>query len=130
MTKQGRILPARRPRAADDDESLLIRSAESLGRMIGSLQRQLDGASRMLGVAANGSRATAPESAGHERARRAGGSARTAARARKGAGSAATAKRSGATATPSAATKKTSKSAAANKTATTRRPAARKKAHK
>ena len=25
-----------------DDESLLLRSAESLGRMIGSLQRQLD----------------------------------------------------------------------------------------
>ena len=25
-----------------DDESLLVRSAESLGRMIGSLQRQLD----------------------------------------------------------------------------------------
>jgi hypothetical protein len=27
-----------------DDESLLLRSAESLGRMIGSLQRQLDAA--------------------------------------------------------------------------------------
>jgi hypothetical protein len=29
-----------------EDESLLIRSAESLGRMIGSLQRQLDVATR------------------------------------------------------------------------------------
>jgi hypothetical protein len=28
------------------DDSLLIRSAESLGRMIGALQRQLDGASK------------------------------------------------------------------------------------
>jgi hypothetical protein len=31
-----------RDRPRDDDESLLLRSAESLGRMIGSLQRQLD----------------------------------------------------------------------------------------
>ena len=39
MAKQGKILPARRPRG---EESLLLRSAESLGRVIGSLQRQLD----------------------------------------------------------------------------------------
>jgi len=32
-----------------DDESLLLRSAESLGRMIGSLQRQLDVATGRLG---------------------------------------------------------------------------------
>ena len=31
-----------------EDESLLLRSAESLGRMIGSLQRQLDVATRRL----------------------------------------------------------------------------------
>jgi hypothetical protein len=31
-----------------DNESLLLRSAESLGRMIGSLQRQLDVATRRL----------------------------------------------------------------------------------
>jgi hypothetical protein len=31
-----------------EDESLLLRSAESLGRMIGSLQRQLDLATRRL----------------------------------------------------------------------------------
>ena len=31
-----------------DDESLLLRSAESLGRMIGSLQRQLDVATGRL----------------------------------------------------------------------------------
>jgi len=45
MAKQGRILPARRPR---HEESLLLRSAESLGRMIGSLQRQLDDAAKKL----------------------------------------------------------------------------------
>jgi len=31
-----------------EDESLLLRSAESLGRMIGSLQRQLDVATRRI----------------------------------------------------------------------------------
>ena len=38
-----------------DDESLLLRSAESLGRMIGSLQRQLDIATgRIAGTKKNG----------------------------------------------------------------------------
>lgn len=40
MPKPDRLLPARKRR---DDESLLIRSAESVGRMIGLLQRQLSG---------------------------------------------------------------------------------------
>jgi hypothetical protein len=43
MAKRSKTLPARK---RDDDDSLLLRSAESLGRMIGSLQRQLDGASK------------------------------------------------------------------------------------
>ena len=39
-----------------DNESLLLRSAESLGRMIGSLQRQLDVATgRLTGGKPNGS---------------------------------------------------------------------------
>ena len=39
-----------------DDESLLLRSAESLGRMIGSLQRQLDVATgRLASAKPNGS---------------------------------------------------------------------------
>ena len=39
-----------------DNESLLLRSAESLGRMIGSLQRQLDVATgRLTGDKPNGS---------------------------------------------------------------------------
>ena len=45
MARQRKTLPARRQQATDD--SLLIRSAESLGRMIGSLQRQLDAARRL-----------------------------------------------------------------------------------
>jgi hypothetical protein len=47
MTKHGNRLPLRRQRDGGED-ALLIRSAESLGRMIGSLQRELDGASRKL----------------------------------------------------------------------------------
>jgi hypothetical protein len=49
MARQRKTLPARRQQANDD--SLLIRSAESLGRMIGSLQRQLDAARRLTGSA-------------------------------------------------------------------------------
>ena len=44
MAKQRKVLPARRPRNAE--ASLLLRSAESLGRVIGTLQRQLDGNTR------------------------------------------------------------------------------------
>ena len=47
MARQQKKLPTRRRNAAD--ESLLIRSAESLGRVIGSLQRQLDAARRLVG---------------------------------------------------------------------------------
>jgi len=50
MARQQKKLPARRRNALD--ESLLIRSAESLGRVIGSLQRQLDAARRLVGPAA------------------------------------------------------------------------------
>ena len=44
-----KAIPARPTRdRTRDDESLLLRSAESLGRMIGSLQRQLDVATGRL----------------------------------------------------------------------------------
>jgi len=46
MAKQSKTLPARRKNGIGDD-SLLIRSAESIGRMIGSLQRQLDAARQL-----------------------------------------------------------------------------------
>src|SRR5690349_1115605 len=53
MAKQGKVLPARRSRERSaDDDSILLRSAETIGRVIGSLQRQLDGArSRLSGFA-------------------------------------------------------------------------------
>jgi hypothetical protein len=61
MARQRKTLPARRRNAMDD--SLLIRSAESLGRVIGSLQRQLDAArqvvnTRQVGMKADTTRAT------------------------------------------------------------------------
>ena len=50
MARQSKVLPARKPRdRSRDDDSLLLRSAESLGRVIGALQRQLDSATRRLG---------------------------------------------------------------------------------
>jgi len=49
MAKRRKVLPARKPRdRSRDDDSLLLRSAESLGRMIGALQRQLEGATKRL----------------------------------------------------------------------------------
>jgi hypothetical protein len=45
--KKTKTLPARKA-ASRDDDSLLMRSAESLGRVIGSLQRQVqNGAARL-----------------------------------------------------------------------------------
>ena len=43
-----KAIPAHPTRDRTRDESLLLRSAESLGRMIGSLQRQLDVATGRL----------------------------------------------------------------------------------
>ena len=51
MTRRRKVLPARRHNVTDD--SLLIRSAESLGRMIGTLQRELDAARQLTGRAAD-----------------------------------------------------------------------------
>jgi hypothetical protein len=54
MAKRGRVLPARKQRdRSREDESLLMRSAESLGRMIGTLQRQLDGAGKRISESAD-----------------------------------------------------------------------------
>jgi hypothetical protein len=51
-----KMIPAHPSRERSrDDESLLLRSAESLGRMIGSLQRQLEVATgRVAGSKPNG----------------------------------------------------------------------------
>jgi hypothetical protein len=49
MAKRKRVLPAKQPRdRSRDDDSMLLRSAESLGRVIGALQRQLDSATKRL----------------------------------------------------------------------------------
>lgn len=49
MAKRRKVLPARKPRdRARDDDSLLLQSAESLGRLIGALQRQLDSTTKRL----------------------------------------------------------------------------------
>ena len=54
MAKRDRVLPARKQRdRSREDETLLTRSAESLGRMIGSLQRQLDGAGKRISETAD-----------------------------------------------------------------------------
>ena len=47
MAKQGKAPAVRRP-PEGFETSTLLRSAEALGRMIGELQRQLDGATRRL----------------------------------------------------------------------------------
>jgi len=53
VARQTKVLPARKPRdRSRDDDSLLLRSAESLGRVIGALQRQLDSATRRLSFSA------------------------------------------------------------------------------
>ncbi len=56
MAKRKTVLRARKSSdRSRDDDSLLLRSAESLGRVIGALQRQLDGATRRLaGSGGNG----------------------------------------------------------------------------
>jgi len=46
MAKQGKALPARR--SQETEGSLFLRSAESLGRVIGTLQRQLDSAAKRM----------------------------------------------------------------------------------
>ena len=56
MAKRRKALPARPPvDGAGEEHSLLLRSAESLGRVIGALQRQLDDATRRLSLDGSGS---------------------------------------------------------------------------
>ena len=63
MTKRAprKVLPARKTDRFPDEDSLLLRSAESLGRVIGSLQRQVRGASNMLATAATDAADALPE---------------------------------------------------------------------
>ena len=89
MAKRTKRLPARKPRNSRDGESLLMRSAESLGRMIGTLQRQLDGATKRLAVTADDGSRTGGE-------RRKTARKRTSGAARKSANSARRSTRTGA----------------------------------
>lgn len=65
MAERRRVIPARkRDVTPDDADSLLLRSAESLGRVIGSLQRELQRTAARLnggnnGAAGNKARKTA-----------------------------------------------------------------------
>jgi hypothetical protein len=82
-------VPARPARdRSRDDESLLLRSAESLGRMIGTLQRQLDIATGRIGGSKVTGAAGKPATAKRRAVQTTSGTARASARtkARKGAG--------------------------------------------
>ena len=136
MAKQGKSLPARRPRPLMDD-SVLIRSAESLGRMIGSLQRQLDDASKRLNrPGGNGTGVYAVDGQGS--GRRHGGAAKTTAKDSRGKttranGAGKGGSKSGATKVRSQAdrtAKRASKSAVAKKSAGRGRSAASRKSAK
>jgi len=62
MAKRGRkVLQARKPAGARDDDSLLVRSAESLGRVIGTLQRQMQGTTKRLSDATDDALDALPE---------------------------------------------------------------------
>ena len=81
MARQSKTRPARRESATND--SLLIRSAESLGRMIGSLQRQLDAARHLTGradtaqISGNGHVPARQQGSGFEKTPRKTASSRT-----------------------------------------------------
>ena len=50
--RRTKVLQARKSDASRDDDSLLIQSAESLGRVIGSLQRQVQGGGQRVSTMA------------------------------------------------------------------------------
>ena len=105
MAKQKKALRSRKPRdRSRDDVSLLLRSAESLGRVIGALQRQLDGATKRLSATAGDAWEGIPSLPGVKATRR-----KTKKRS-------ATKQSAGAKDTRGAASRKAKKSAAAKKT--------------
>ena len=62
MAKRGtKVLQARKSARSRDDDSLLVRSAESLGRVIGSLQRQMKGTSKRVSGATDEALAALPD---------------------------------------------------------------------
>jgi hypothetical protein len=116
MTKQGRPLPARQREAVDD--SMLIRSAETLGRMIGSLHRQLDGATKRLSGSMGDAQRVPVDSNGHRvKTKRAKNNSRTASRVVK---SQSTADRTAKRASKSASAKKSAARSGSRKRAASR----------
>lgn len=113
MTKRKKVLPARKLRdRSRDDESLLLRSAESLGRVIGSLQRQLDGVTKRLAESATDAWEALPSLSVDEEKRRGMTTRRAVSKARDGAKK----KSAGAKKKSAGGSKKTSKPAARPKT--------------
>jgi hypothetical protein len=53
MAKPRKVIPARKDASRRVDDSLLVKSAESLGRVIGSLQRQVQGGSKQFSTLAS-----------------------------------------------------------------------------
>jgi hypothetical protein len=58
MAKPGKLAVKRQRYQSQDEDSILLRSAESIGRVIGTLQRQLDGARNRLADVAGKSHGT------------------------------------------------------------------------
>jgi hypothetical protein len=81
MAKRRKAPPARKPAVAHVEEhSLLLRSAESLGRVIGALQRQLDDASRRLGAGKSSGKMNGSDGNGSKSVRKKKTAKKTAAR--------------------------------------------------
>ena len=120
MARQGKTRPARRESATND--SLLIRSAESLGRMIGSLQRQLDAARHVT----DGADSEQFRGNGHVPARQSSGAAKTQRTTRAGG----TSKAGGAQSAANRKSKRAAKSAAKKTTGVRNRSGAKQRAAK
>lgn len=114
--RETKVLPARKSAASRDDDSLLTRSAESLGRVIGSLQRQMQGTRKRMSSVAEDAMAALPELP--QIRRRATGGSRKQTGTRKTAARKSSGTRKGA---------RTAKRAAARKAAGTRKTAAARK---
>ena len=56
-----KVIPARKDLPRRDDDSLLVKSAESLGRVIGSLQRQVQSGSKQFSTLASDAIEALPE---------------------------------------------------------------------
>ena len=76
--RETKVVPARKSSTMRDDDTLLIRSAESLGRVIGSLQRHVQGATKRMSRVAEDVTDAVPEMP-RVRKRAAGGSRKRAA---------------------------------------------------